>query len=281
MDLQSGRSTTPAAGNALDGIRGLLLDVDGGLHVGWEAVPGAAAMLRALDATGLPYRLLTNTTTVSRAGLGRRLRDAGLPVRDHDLITAPVATAAYLRRHHAGAHCFLLAKGDVADDFRAAGVELVDLDAAAEADVVVVGGAEEELTYARLNRAFNLLLGGAKLVAMHRNRAWRTVGGMALDSGPFVRALEEASGVRATTIGKPAATFFRQGLRELGVPAAATAMVGDDAASDLAPARHLGMRTVLVRTGKPVGPGGEAAADLVLNSVAELPGLLALDLRLV
>jgi ribonucleotide monophosphatase NagD (HAD superfamily) len=97
---------------------------------------------------------------------------------------------------------------------------------------------------------------------------------MQLASGPFVRAPAEAAGVRTTTIGKPAAAFFCQGLRELSVPADSAAMVGDDAATELLPARWLGLRAVLVRTGKPVGPREEAAADLVLASVADLPGYL-------
>ncbi|MDP9366406.1 MAG: HAD-IIA family hydrolase [Chloroflexota bacterium] len=255
----------------------MLLDVDGVLHVGWRAVPGAAAALAALGRAGLPFRLLTNTTTVSRATLGDRLRGMGLPVADDALLTAPLVTADYLRRSYPEARCFLIAKGDVADDLRAAGVELAPDEEGAPAEVVVLAGAEEELTYARLNRAYRLLLGGAALVAMHRNRAWRTEAGMALDVGPFVRALEEAAGVEATTVGKPAPAFFRHGVQALGVPAAEAVMVGDDAANDLAPARRLGLRTVLVRTGKPVGPAEERQADLVLDSVAALPAALGIE----
>ena len=102
--------------------------------------------------------------------------------------------------------------------------------------MVVIGGAEDELTYARLNHAYRLLLSGARLVAMHRNTAWRTAEGMALDSGPFVTALATAAGTRATVIGKPAAAFFRQAIRDIGLPVTALAMVGDDARNDLAPA---------------------------------------------
>ncbi len=270
-------SPAAPAGTPLAGVRGVLLDVDGVLHVGMRPVSGAAATLAALAAAGVPYRLLTNATTASRATLGERLRGIGLAVADEALITAPVATAAYVRRRWPRSRCFLIAKGDVADDFRAAGVELVPDEAADDrVDVVIVGGAEEELTYERLNRAFRGLLDGARLVAMHRNRAWRTAEGMQLDSGPFVRALEEAAGVRAVTVGKPASPFFRQGLRALGVPAGEVAMVGDDAASDLAPARRLGLRTVLVRTGKPVSEGDAAHANLVLDSVAELPAALGI-----
>lgn len=268
----------PADRIGLEGgpVGGVLIDVDGVLHVGWRVVPGAVEALAAVAGAGIPYRLLTNTTTVSRASLGERLRGLGFAVADEALLTAPMATAAYLRRRHPRACCYLLATGDVADDLRAAGVELVPDEGDATAEVVVIGGAEERLTYERLNRAFRLLVDGARLVAMHRNRAWRTERGLTLDSGPFVRALEAAAGVRATTIGKPAAAFFRQGLRELGLPAAAAVMVGDDAATDLAPARRLGMRTVLVRTGKPVGVAEERQADAVLASVAALPAALGI-----
>ncbi len=262
--------TAGPAGATPPGDLGYLLDVDGVLHVGKTPVPGAAAFLDGLSARSIPYRLLTNTTTASRASLAKRLRGIGLPVADADLLTAPVATAAYIRRRYPAARCYLLAKGDVIDDFRAAGLTLVGPDGAPAADVVVIGGAEDELTYARLNHAYRLLLGGARLVAMHRNIAWRTAEGMSLDSGPFVLALERAAAVRATVIGKPALPFFRYGLRELGLPPAAVTMVGDDAYNDLRPASRLGMRTVLVRTGKPVGPAEAAIADIVLDSIAAL-----------
>ena len=117
-------------------------------------------------------------------------------------------------------------------------------------------------------------MNGAKLVAMHRNTAWRTAEGMALDSGPFITALASAAGVRVTVIGKPNLAFFRQAVRDVGLPAADLAMVGDDAHNDLAPARRLGMTGILVRTGKPVGPNEEILADMVLDTAADLGRLL-------
>lgn len=259
---------------ALARVRGILCDVDGVLRVGSQPVSGAMETLHGLAERGIPYRLLTNTTTASRATLTATLRGMGFPVSEDFLITAPVATAAYVARKFPGRACYLLSKGDAIDEFRAQGVNVVGPDGAPEADVVVIGGAEEELTYARLNHAYRLLLHGAKLVAMHRNIAWRTEEGMALDSGPFVSALASAAGVRATVIGKPAAGMFRQAVHDIGLPATALAMVGDDARNDVAPARRLGMTGVLVRTGKPVGPAEEALADLVLDSVASLDGAL-------
>lgn len=255
---------------ALASARGFLFDVDGVLHVGDRAIPGAAETLQRLADRGFPFRLLTNTTTASRASLAAKLRGMGLPVSEEILLTAPVATAAYVARRFPGQSCYLLSKGDAIDEFRAAGIDIVGPDGAPDAAVVVIGGAEDELTYARMNHAYRLLLGGAKLVAMHRNTAWRTAEGMSLDSGPFITALASAAGVRATVIGKPAAAMFRIAMRDVGLPARELAMVGDDARNDVEAARRLGMTGVLVRSGKPVGPAEEARADLVIDSIADL-----------
>lgn len=256
-------------------VRGLLLDVDGVLHIGDAAIPGAPEALTRLAERGFPYRLLTNTTTASRATLTARLRAMGLPVSSAMLLTAPVATAAYVARRFPGQACFLLSKGDAIDEFLAAGVDVVGPDGEPDASVVVIGGAEDELTYARLNHAYRLLLKGAKLVAMHRNTAWRTAEGMSLDSGPFVSALASAAGVHATVVGKPSTAMFRLAMRDIGLPARELAMVGDDARNDVEPARRLGMTGILVRSGKPAGPADEARADLVLDSVAQLQLVLA------
>ncbi|MDQ3696124.1 MAG: HAD-IIA family hydrolase [Chloroflexota bacterium] len=259
---------------AFSGVRGVLFDVDGVFHVSLQPIPGAVALLNEIAAQHVPFRLLTNTTTVSRATLAAQLRQLGLPVADDHLLTAPVATADYVRRRFPGVPCYLLAKGDVAADFQAAGIDVVGPGGTPAAGVVVIGGAEDELTYARLNHAYRLLLGGAKLVAMHRNVAWKTAQGMQLDSGPFIAALAGAAGVRTTVVGKPALPIFRHAVRAIGLPANQVAMVGDDARTDLQPARRLGLTGVLVRTGKPIGPGEEALADIVLDSVAGLRPLL-------
>jgi ribonucleotide monophosphatase NagD (HAD superfamily) len=101
---------------------------------------------------------------------------------------------------------------------------------------------------------------------------------MTLDSGAFLIGLERAAGREATVVGKPSPDFFRQAVELLGVPADRAAMVGDDLDADVLAAQAVGMRGFLVRTGKfrrELLEGSDAAPDHVIDSIADLPALLA------
>ena len=103
---------------------------------------------------------------------------------------------------------FLLSDGDAREDLD--GITLVGPDD--PADVVVIGGASDDFTYATINHIFRLLMNGAALVGMHRNMFWRTTDGLELDGGAYIAGLEEATGVHATICGKPAPTYFHAAL---------------------------------------------------------------------
>jgi HAD superfamily hydrolase (TIGR01458 family) len=258
----------------MEGIRAVLLDIDGVLTVSWRPVPGAVEAVRRLRDAGFALALVTNTTSRTRAWMAATLSDAGFAVTADDIFTAPAITAAYLAGNYPGARCALLNSGDITADL--AGVTIVPGDAAA-ADVVILGGAGPEFSYPALNRMFGYLLGGARLVAMSRNLYWRTDQGLQLDAGAFLPGLEQASGVRAEVTGKPAAAFFATALAAQGADASAAIMVGDDIEADALAAQRAGLTGVLVRTGKYQRETLERASgrpDHVIDSIADLPDLL-------
>ncbi len=260
--------------NPSPSIRGVLLDIDGVLHVSMQAVPRAAETLSWLHEHGYPFCCVTNTTTLSRAALAQKLQSIGLPLAEETLLTAPAATAQYIRQHYPGKRCWILTKGDTGEDF--ADIPTVPL-IATGADVVVIGGAEELLTYENMNIAFRLLMDGAVLLAMHTNRYWRTRDGLQLDSGPFVRALEVATGKRATVLGKPDRAFFEQALNSINVPASEALMVGDDIENDILGAQQARMRGIFVLTGKHPADSPllrSVHPDAILPSIADLPDYL-------
>jgi HAD superfamily hydrolase (TIGR01458 family) len=255
-------------GAALRGIRALLLDLDGVIVLAGEAIPGAAAALTELERRGVPYRIVTNTSAVSRATLSRWSAKLGAPIPPERFESALSASAAWTARHFKDRPLYVLASEDARTEF--AGQLLLTH---AEADrrdasvaAVVIGDSPEEATYDNLNRAFRLVLGGAALIGMHRNGWWLTPDGPTLDSGAFVTGLEFAADRPATIVGKPSSSFFAQGVRDLRKEAgrdlarSEIAMVGDDVRTDVRAAQRAGLRGILVLSGKHAEADIEVAA---------------------
>lgn len=254
----------------MSGLSGVLLDVDGVLVSYWNPLPGAVQTVDWLREHRVPFRLVTNTTQFGGAALAAMLRDGGFDVRDDEVMTATTATAAYLRTHHPDARCFVLAAGTARAD-------LGDLrEVEDDADVVILGDAEDDFTWANLNRAFRMVMAGATLIAMHRGLFWQTDEGPSLDVGAFVVGLEAAARVDAVVTGKPSPAFFRAAVDSLGLAPDKVLMVGDDVFSDVNAATALGLAGALVRTGKFRGTDLERLElpALVIDSVADVPGLL-------
>ncbi len=249
----------PAAAlvGALAGVRGLLLDLDGVVILAGRPIDGAADAIGSLDRRGIPYRIVTNTSLLSRRMLSAWGARIGLALPPERILSALSLSAAYTRRRYPGLPLFVLASDDARTEFDGQRL-LTDEEAgrsAAAAAAVVIGDSPEAATYANLNHAFRLVRAGAELIGMHRNPWWLTPDGPTLDSGAFVAGLEFATGRRATVIGKPSPAFFRAAAAELlaGLPGAARhdlAMVGDDVFSDVLAAQRLGLRGVFVRSGK-------------------------------
>jgi HAD superfamily hydrolase (TIGR01458 family) len=256
---------------ALEGVEGLLLDLSGVIYVQDEAVPGAAEALREFRSSGLPIRLVTNTTMRPRRTILERLERLGIEADPAELITP--ATLAKRRCEEAGySSVSLVVLDDLLEDLN--GLER----RGDSVDALIVGDLGDSWDYEILNRAFRELMDGAELIALQKNRYWETEDGLSLDAGPFVASLEFAIGREAEVMGKPSAAFFELALGELGVSADRAAMVGDDVEADVGGAIDAGLAGVLVRTGKyredlVAASGVEPTATV--DSISDVPGLLA------
>lgn len=254
--------TTTDLRTALAGVRALLLDLDGVIVRAGEAVPGSVEAIRALEERRIPYRIVTNTSLVSRVALSRWAANLGNDIPPERFQSALSASAAYAQRAFDGKALYVLASDDARTEF--AGQRLLSHAEAgargARAAAVIVGDSQEELTYENLNRAFRLVRHGARLVGMHRNPWWLTPDGATMDSGAYVAALEFAASTRATVIGKPAPAFFslavdalREDVRDRGerrLSRREIAIVGDDIRTDVLSGQRAGLRGVFVLSGK-------------------------------
>ncbi len=243
------------------------------LHVSGDPIAGSADALRRLREDGHRLRFVTNTTTRSRLQLAEQLRGEGIEVEDDEIQTAAAAAVRALE----GKRVLALTMHALVADLE--GIELVG----ENADAVLIGGADETpeaglvFSYMNLARAFAELELGADLYCLHRNRWWQTARGPLLDAGAFVAGLEYAAEVEATVLGKPSPSYFAAACEALDADPQMAWMVGDDLESDIAGARGIGMRTVLVRTGKFRPDAVEASRvipDGIISSIGHLPDWL-------
>jgi HAD superfamily hydrolase (TIGR01458 family) len=254
-------------------MSGVLLDVDGVLHISGHPILGGAKAVSRLRDAGHRLRFVTNNTTHSRRSLAAEIRSFGIELDDEELQTTPLAAAHAL----AGKRVLALTMPAIVEDLE--GIELVG----EGADAVLLGGAGEGFetnrvfSYFNLARAFAELQDGAELYCLHKNRWWQTSRGALLDAGAFVAGLEYAADTEATVLGKPSPAYFAAALEALDYDPEQTWMVGDDVEADVGGASAFGLRTVLVRTGKFREEALEEASvkpDGVIDSIAGLPDWL-------
>jgi HAD superfamily hydrolase (TIGR01458 family) len=252
-------------------VHALLVDLDGVLYVEDAPIPGARAAIQSLRSHGLALRFVTNTTTNPRRRILERLHRLGFPVEPAELAT-PAALAVARCRERGHERVALLMPGAVKEDF----AELKEGDD--EVDAVIVGDLGAAFAYPVLNGAFRQLMAGAELIALQKNRYWRTPDGLSLDVGPFVAALEYAARTSAYVVGKPAPEYFHTVLASIPADPAVSAMVGDDVESDVGGAQAAGLAGILVRTGKyrpEVLAASGVTPSAVVDSIADVPDLLA------
>ncbi|MEQ8860870.1 MAG: TIGR01458 family HAD-type hydrolase [Pseudomonadales bacterium] len=249
----------------------LLIDLDGVLYEGDRAVAGAAGAIRWIEGAQIPHLFVTNTTSKPRQAIVDKLAGFGIDVDTEQILTPAVAAVRYLsdRGHHTVALFVAEATRAEFQHFRCLGPEETS-----GAEAVVVGDMGEAWDFATLNRAFRLLMAdpAPELIALGMTRYWKAPDGLRLDTAPFVVALAHASGVEPVVVGKPAAAFFEAALDLLEARAEDTFMIGDDIRSDVDGAQSLGIRGLLVRTGKfrRADLEGDIEPTAVLDSIDDL-----------
>lgn len=227
-------------------VAGFCLDIAGVLTDNGRLLPGAMEAIAQLTDASLPYRLLTNTSRRPAASIHAELLALGLTVDADHLISAPQTLAHYVRSHQL--RPYLIIHPDIATEF--AGVDTH------QPNAVVLCDAAEQLDYTHLDHAFELLLAGAPLLAVGMNRYFQGPDRLHLDAGPFIRALEYASGVQAHYLGKPGRAMFDYAVSSMGLAPEHVWMIGDDVDADVQGALNAGLHACLVRTGK-YRPGDE------------------------
>jgi glycerol-1-phosphatase len=248
-----------------------LLDLDGVVYVGREAVPGAAAAIAELRRLGKQVLFITNDARHTRHQYAARLAGLGVPATAADVLSAGSAMANYIsQRHQVGQRrCFPIGPLALREELASAGLDLQEGDAGRTAELVAVAF-HEGFHYRELLVATQALRAGAVLYGTNRDTIFPMPDGPWPATGPVLAAVETGGGVPAIVVGKPELPMFEIA-RGLLPARARLAIVGDSLFSDIRGGRRAGIATVLVLSGntRPEDLGGSTVqSDYVVPSLA-------------
>ncbi|XP_011502739.1 PREDICTED: haloacid dehalogenase-like hydrolase domain-containing protein 2 isoform X2 [Ceratosolen solmsi marchali] len=185
-------------------VKLVLIDLSGTLHVENTAIPGAVEAIKRLRNSHVTLKFVTNTSKESKHVLHNRLIKLGFDIKMDEIFSSLVA-AKHIIRHYK-INPLLIIDNAALEEFD----NLVDFTSPFNA--VVIGLAPDKLNYENLNNAFRLLLNGARLIAIHEARYYKSVDGLSLGPGAFIKGLEYSANVKAEVIGKPTSEFFKAAL---------------------------------------------------------------------
>ncbi len=249
-------------------VFGFLVDMDGVIYRGSELIPGAKDFIDRLLEEHVPFLFLTNNSQRTRRDVAIKLNRMGIDVSDRHVFTCAMATARFLAKQKPHGTAYVIGEGGLLQALHENGYAVVDK----SPDYVVVGEART-ITLEMLERAIDLILGGAKLIGTNLDPNCPTQTGTRPGCGATLAYLETATGKKAFSLGKPSPVMLRMARKELALTTSQTIMIGDTMETDILGGVQMGYRTVLVLS------GGTRRSDLqnfaycpglVMDSVAEL-----------
>lgn len=242
--------TTIADLQSLASYKYALMDMDGVLYRGNQALPGLHEFFHFLESNNIRYMLLTNNATMTSEDYHQKLLKMGVAVPAELIITSPAATAMYIHK--------------IAPD--GAGIYVVGMPALRRTlfgpedtggkyyfddknPQFVVQGADFNLVYESVKRATLFIRGGARYIATNVDPVFPSEEGLIPGSGSIAALLQTATGQKPFVVGKPEPTMYELALEQLGAGLKETVMIGDNLLTDIDGALRLGIPTIMTLSG--------------------------------
>ncbi|MEI6334882.1 MAG: HAD-IIA family hydrolase [Methylococcaceae bacterium] len=239
-------------------INALIIDMDGVLWHGTQPMPGLIDFFQILHDLQIPFILATNNASLTPEQYVTKLAKMGVTITNKQILTSGTATALYLSKQVNPTETRVFVVGEdgatqplIDHGFTLTGLYEVnnDSDASKKGADIVVCGKDETLTWAKLATATLNIRAGAKFIGTNADTTLPTEHGITHGNGAILAALEVATGVTPTIIGKPEPIIYQQALALLGVDPDKTVAIGDRLETDILGAVRTGIRSIMVLTG--------------------------------
>lgn len=245
-----------------------MLDLDGVVYIGPDAVPGAPDHVARARSAGMRVAFVTNNARRPPGAVAAHLRELGVEAEADDVVTSAQAAARLLADRLAEeAPVVVLGAEGLIEAVTAAGLTPVEVAEDAEA---LVTGYGPEVRWSDIMRAAVRVRDGLWWVATNSDLTIPTSFGVAPGHGVLVETIRRFSGVDAVVAGKPSRPLLDETVRRVGGDR--PLMVGDRLDTDIAGAVAAGVDSLLVLTGV------TGLDELVAADPGERPTYLSADL---
>lgn len=256
----------------LASIRNLIIDMDGVLWLGNQAMPGLVEFIDTLRCLGIRFVLATNNASKSGEEFVAKLAGFNTTVHLEEILTSPQATASYLVEHAPDARIYVIGEPGLVSELTRKGLTVVPQDRPEGATHVVVGW-DRQLTYAKLAEACLLIRAGATFIGTNPDVTYPEARGIVPGNGSTLAALRAATDVEPLIIGKPQPEMMIQAMQRLGSTPANTAALGDRLDTDILGGERAGLTTLLVLSGvtsREAAQSGAIKPDYIFDDIREL-----------
>ncbi|MGY2066245.1 HAD-IIA family hydrolase [Blastococcus sp. SYSU DS0619] len=245
-----------------------LLDLDGVVYVGPDAVPGVPAALAEARSAGMRLGFVTNNAARTPEQVAEHLTELQVPAEPADVITSSQAAATVVAELLGdGARVLPVGGPGVAAALMAAGLTVVD--SADDRPDAVVQGYGREVGWAQLAEAVVAVRNGARHVATNADASIPSPRGPLPGNGAMVAVVRGVTGREPLVTGKPDPAMHAECVRRTG--ARRPLVVGDRLDTDIEGARRAGAASLLVFSGV------TDPALLLAAGPSHRPDLLAAD----
>ena len=252
---------------SLKKITHLIIDMDGVLYLGDQPMPRLREFFAFLRDRHIRFILATNNSTRTPQAYVDKLAGMGVTVSPHEILVSGQATARFLAREYPrGTRVHVFGMPSLRQALTEAGFVLADEDVQ-----LVVASMDRQVTYEKLKRATLLIRGGARFIATNLDPTNPSEEGLLPGTGSMIVALETASGVPATAIGKPEPTMYQLAMEQMSANFETTAAIGDRVDTDILGGKRAGLTTICVLSGSSDRAEAEAiGTDMIFEDIAHL-----------
>ncbi len=255
-------------------MTGIIFDMDGVLYRGSRPIEGAVEVIEFLKDREIPFLFLTNNSTRTAAMYRKKLLGLGIDVEEDRIITSGYATARYLQKHFKKGRVFVIGGKGLFKEIKSVGWEIIHPEEARERwreISYVVVGLDTKLTYEKLKYATLAIRNGAEFIGTNPDTTYPSEEGIVPGAGSILAALKASTGREPLIIGKPNEPVWEIIREKLGDDE--VWIVGDRLDTDIAFAKKIGAKAIMVLTGVDDLRDVEKSwikPDLILPSIKEL-----------